>query len=375
MQLGVSGRTGVIALLLVLMELALETCLACLDIMEAIWCVLGFNQLIQHIVWLSIQCVNSVVAALTMMGEVQRMSADFSTILLHLPIFVVLDLTKVMIVGGEYGGSNNDCEIVDLDGGTCSAPTNYPQDGFGSTGDMVDCIPVVCGGSPTGGPCRQYDFTTATWVNPTTAQVPLFAKSILFNSSTLWVTGGEPLNANTWFYQNGQLTPGGNLPYATKFHCLAKINGTHILMTGGVNGFNFELRHAHLLDTVSGVWTVLPQMLVPRGGHSCGLAGGTRIAVWGGFTTPTAEMFDLATWSWVIQTWFYGPIMASAIVMHEDTFLTFGGTFVQLGMITGRTDKVLQYDEATDTLIERTADAMITSRLGSAAFKILDSMC
>ena len=67
-------------------------------------------------------------------------------------------------------------------------------------------------------------------------------------------------HASTEYWSFGSFRSGPDLPQATHKACLAAINDTHAVLTGGVG----TEKSALLLDTREMTWTALPDMPIAR---------------------------------------------------------------------------------------------------------------
>ena len=56
------------------------------------------------------------------------------------------------------------------------------------------------------------------------------------------------------------------MPYAAREHCAARVNSSHALVVGGVDGEGVVRADAHLVDLTKGggVWTPVPAMRAAR---------------------------------------------------------------------------------------------------------------
>ena len=55
------------------------------------------------------------------------------------------------------------------------------------------------------------------------------------------------------------------MPYAAREHCAARVNSSHALVVGGVDGDGVVRADAHLAElTEDGVWTPVPAMGAAR---------------------------------------------------------------------------------------------------------------
>ena len=84
-----------------------------------------------------------------------------------------------------------------------------------------------------------------------------------------WLAGGfeypSPLSSTVFYDPAGFTRPGTPMPYAAREHCAARVNSTHALVVGGVDGDGVVRADAHLAElTEDGVWTPVPAMGAAR---------------------------------------------------------------------------------------------------------------
>ena len=77
-------------------------------------------------------------------------------------------------------------------------------------------------------------------------------------------------------YGSQSVRKGADLPEVLAYHCTVKMNATHVLMAGGVNGTNYDAgttqKKAYLVDVTKEPFQFLraPDMIFPRESSGCG---------------------------------------------------------------------------------------------------------
>ena len=90
-----------------------------------------------------------------------------------------------------------------------------------------------------------------------------------------WILGGngngESYTATTLIYSNEVFSPGPDMPYGAKGHCMAKVNDELIVLTGGITT-GISTNQAYLYHVPSGEWEEISSMSQTREDHGCGIA-------------------------------------------------------------------------------------------------------
>ena len=164
---------------------------------------------------------------------------------------------------------------------------------------------MLCGGWLAGKECGEYEFDTQQW-----SEVPYSlnieraeaAGAMLQNGSWIIIGGKgpdeEPL-FSTDFLNNGLFEPNLQWPEAMSGHCVASLNSSHILVSGGeTNGGNL-LGAVYFLNVDTSFWMSLEEkMFHYRRGHVCGITKNNDkeyIIVAGGQEILKTELLDLKT--------------------------------------------------------------------------------
>jgi hypothetical protein len=190
-------------------------------------------------------------------------------------------LTKVMVTTGLHVGSKK-IEIIDL-----KDPTNVCQPSFmadyqideltgASGGLLTNNNALICGGDG-----RCFSIIKYSSITPVLRlRGPRGgAASVVWNSTTLWLTGGSHGNSgitkSTEFVQLTGTTRGPDLPLGVYGHCLVSLNDTTALLIGGQGGsdgtFSVNSKATFYYNTDHNTWTDGPPLITGRGGHSCAL--------------------------------------------------------------------------------------------------------
>ena len=227
----------------------------------------------------------------------------------------------------------DDVELVDLSpfqNNTCTKPHYLPANMDGAVSTFIDGNVVICGGFYNDD-CFTYSFVNDAWTKVASLPEPRhYPAAVMVDEDTWWITGGRS-GSDYWdstiVYKDGIITPGPDLPYQSEFHCLVKLNSTHILLNGGYyKGQTWA--STYIFEWTTKTWTQLGDMETRRRGHTCGLVGNNVVVVGGetlGAYLDSSEVFSLDT-----NTWSEGPqapreIKSSQAIQRENTFLIVGG--------------------------------------------------
>jgi hypothetical protein len=230
-------------------------------------------------------------------------------------------LTKVLVTTGYYEGSKK-IEIIDMDDPTnvCqpSFMAEYPMDRVqgASGGLLTNNNALICGGwgSETLDDCFAINENGITNGSRLT-QPRSSAASVVWNSTTLWLTGGRidtGRTNSTEFVQLTGSTPGPNLPFEVVDHCLVSLNDTTLLLIGGrlldwTRSNWLRSKATYYYNTDHKTWTDGPSMTIGRSSHSCALFKSPQhghtdtVIVTGGAETSllaSTEYLNLESNSW-----------------------------------------------------------------------------
>jgi hypothetical protein len=226
-------------------------------------------------------------------------------------------LTKVLVTTGIDVGSKQ-IEIIDMDDPTnvCqpSFLADYPFDEVSgaSGGLLTNNNALICGGygSETLDDCFAINENGITNGSRLT-QPRSSAASVVWNSTTLWLTGGwlddTGRTKSTEFVQLTGSTPGPDLPLEVSYHCLVSLNDTTLLLIGGrLQGGTYS-KATYYYNTDHNTWTDGPSLTIGRDDHSCALFKSPQhghtdtVIVTGGFDggeLASTEFLNLESNSW-----------------------------------------------------------------------------
>ena len=282
---------------------------------------------------------------------------------------------QIMVIGSYSSVLQSDVEILSIGSDNpeqCDKPANLHliDPGFGD-GAFFNNLPTVCQDRS----CVTYSFEKQEW--QTAYQLSLKRdglRAVAIDETTGWVTGGRGLSS-TEVLANGQLTPGSELPLKLYFHCVVKVNETHIFFAGGRSNEQ-SVADAFLFDWPNQEWQKMPDMSVGRDLHACALLQNPAgVIALGGMDYQrtehkTSEIFDLRT-----ESWSQGPDMPNGTelfgmqaVEYQDTFLMLGGC-----PDTGSRN-VYQFDRDSLEWITR-EETLTFPRCDHVAFKIPNGAC
>jgi hypothetical protein len=228
-------------------------------------------------------------------------------------------MTKVLVTNGRDDGSKK-MEILDLDDPTnvCqpSFLADYPIDGVESAsgGLLTNNNALICGGWGSSGKFLDDCFSINHNGIKRTARLSQprsYAASVVWNSTTLWLTGGwldgSERTKSTEFVQLTGSTPGPDLPLEVSYHCLVSLNDTTLLLIGGrLQGGTYS-KATYYYNTDHNTWTDGPSLTIGRDDHSCALFKSPQhghtdtVIVTGGFDggeLASTEFLNLESNSW-----------------------------------------------------------------------------
>ena len=166
-----------------------------------------------------------------------------------------------MIVGGFNGDNLDDVEIVLLKStSTCKKSADYPLNLSGTVGIFGNGMAFVCGGSPPyTSDCFSYDVDVGIWLPQTSmGEERSYAGAVMLNDSHWWITGGygAGLLISTELYnlESHSVSPFLNLPTATDYHVVLKVNETHFFLCCGVE----MTGKSYILDLEAEIWNETP---------------------------------------------------------------------------------------------------------------------
>jgi hypothetical protein len=229
-------------------------------------------------------------------------------------------MTKVLVTTGRDIGSKN-TEIMDLsDPSNVCQPSllaDYPLDRvWGASGGLLtNNNAMICGGwgSEKLDDCFSINphgikkAATARLSQPRSS-----AASVVWNSTTLWMTGGSHAGyvrtKSTEFVQLTGTTPGPDLPLEVSSHCIVSLNDTTLILIGGKLQSVTYSKATWFYNTDHKTWTDGPSLTIGRESHSCALFKSPQhghtdtVIVTGGWNgakkLASTEMLNLDSNSW-----------------------------------------------------------------------------
>jgi hypothetical protein len=138
------------------------------------------------------------------------------------------------------------------------------------------------------------------------------AASVVWNNTTLWLTGGHldtGKTKSTEFVQLTGTTPGPDLPLKVSRHCLVSLNDTTLLLIGGILKEGTYSKATFFYNTDHNTWTEGPSLIIGRYEHSCALFKSPKhdhndtVIVTGGFNNvdgslTSTKLLNLDSNSW-----------------------------------------------------------------------------
>ena len=236
--------------------------------------------------------------------------------------FISILGTTLMVVGGFPRGTTT--YIIDFSSpnGTCLKVSDFLKFGEYRTNVLlpvagtIQNTPIVCGGYYE----ENYRYVDNTkcltlksdgnWSGSVPLQKSRFGASAVKINESLVITGGKTNNGTNGTVEVLASTEIVNLeksqtfvpmPLPIAYHCLIKINETHILSTGGSyeeNEKSAAINSTFLFDFNTQEWSSGPVLNVARMNHGCGtfrLGDSTVLLVGGGKEIP--DTFDYDTWT------------------------------------------------------------------------------
>lgn len=136
-----------------------------------------------------------------------------------------------------------------------------------------------------------------------------YAASVKFGNAgnhSWLITGGEKYDSvgetvekldTTEIFSNSHFIPGPIMPQVVSMHCMLKLNGTHIVSTGG-RGISSKALYSVDVLSLSFIWGKLANMIVARYGHACGHYKMEELIVAGGLNIKETEIFRIKFSEW-----------------------------------------------------------------------------
>merc|ERR1712098_902302 len=187
-------------------------------------------------------------------------------------------------------------------------PPPFPSDYRGYHARMTPDGPLLCGGAI--GCCTEktcyLPTNNGSWTKSPSDLWPTYWSNTGHPGSSVefeegWWVAGEDSRGKTFIWDGSSWQNFKDLPKPLIKSCMAKINSTHIFLSGGeVYGTYKRNQESYIYSRATG-FVQIANMIYPRIDHGCGLHDEKYIFVAGGGSTKS-EYFDLES-----MTWHEGP--------------------------------------------------------------------
>ena len=277
-------------------------------------------------------------------GEGRRQEKKYFTVSEFEECITDCSSTTLLVVGGFPERLSEHADIIHFsiqeESGTSTKVSIAPYDNIKlAFGGTIQDTPLLCGGYFTDYSSEYSENVDipncyalnndGNWTHSSTLTRPRFGASAVVINDSLLVTGGATFNA-TDENQNIELlaeTEVVNLeksqsfvsmPQPIVYHCLIKINESHVLSTGGnilQDGESIVVNATFLFNFDTKKWTSGPSLQEARMTHGCGsfqlgdstvllVASGTVPRSWFTEDTRSVEILNTDEWSkgWQIAT-------------------------------------------------------------------------
>ena len=204
---------------------------------------------------------------------------------------------------------------MSLDGLTANCNLgNYPSNYYPAAMSYYNGLVIACGGEKLIDSNRCWKFNGSAWSTlPNSNQTHCWEdSSSLVVDEGLWITGRRQniLCSSEWsseIFTGERWIPGPPHPTGSysSFPCIANLNSTHSILTGGYT--NAPLTYSSetwLYDWRNAVWTTTAPMNSGRAFHGCTSLGALGVLVVGGtdgIQAGLAELYDPVNNIWTVQ--------------------------------------------------------------------------
>ena len=198
---------------------------------------------------------------------------------------IVIDTWKLLVIGGYEDGRGyiSDVEKVDPNkiSSKCTKPMQYPTVIYGPTAQAFpDQFVLSCGGSSSKS-CYEYNPIHLNWSYATDMiKARSHSSSVLLNDNEMWVVGSTNFQTTEIYdRKTNSFRKGPDVPDVPKlsnlhFHCMAKLNATHVFI-GGVESMDragyYDVSFLVKVSEEPFVFHKLPKMEQSRFGAGCGV--------------------------------------------------------------------------------------------------------
>jgi len=258
-------------------------------------------------------------------------------------------VSQFMVVNGQPFEASRKVEFFDMENphSTCKLQ-DFPIKLEDSTAAFTGTEAVVCGGGGSKGKAQKSCYQlmeNGTFIELQEQSLKIarnYAASVVTPSGDMWVIGGIDYSTELISFSGDSEVKNKfeesqpTLDVLLSFHCVAKLNATTAILTGGANVSSYE-NSTYFLDLVDFKITPGPPMNQKRGFHGCGTFAfnGKNITVvaggWDGSRLDSTEYLEL---DGANPTWQEGPRlpmkmnafqMVSATMDGITTLFTIGG--------------------------------------------------
>ena len=207
--------------------------------------------------------------------------------------FLLYSITDKLIVTTGFHLTSPDfpktTEVIDMDdpSNICSNLADFPVGQFGTSGvGLVDnqWPFLVCGGCSQDSELNKNCYSIGFNPEPVAklSESRCLASSIVFNTTTMWITGGlnsnsvaeRPILSSTELVSiTGMTEMGPDLPTPLNGHCSIKISDSNVFIIGGQSSTDISdngLKSTIYYDFAQNTWIDGPEMTQARSAFGCG---------------------------------------------------------------------------------------------------------
>jgi len=214
----------------------------------------------------------------------------------------------ILFIGPTYQTAQTEVFLIPSFKKPKCKPPQFPSDYRGYHARMTPDGPLLCGGAV--GCCHDSSCYLPTnngsWTKTPSELWPTYWSNVGHPGSSVefedgWWVAGEDSSGKTFIWDGSSWQNYIELPKPLIKFCMAKINSTHIFLSGGeVYSTNKRIQESYIYSKATG-FVQIANMRYPRVHHGCGLHDEKYVFVAGGGHT-TSEYFDLES-----MTWHEGP--------------------------------------------------------------------